>query len=132
MDINTNWMLFVAKYAEQQPTIYDYPSRDYWKAQIAANPTELRVNSQLIGQRDLLNTEQRLLYNTVIHYFKNVLVGRNPPQLLLNVDRRTSTGKSYVIKLVSAYLQSIAKRAYRRAPVLRLVLTSVTTYTIDS
>lgn len=125
-------MLFVGKYVQQQPTIYDYPSRDYWKEEIATNPTELRIDLQLIGQKDLLNSQQRLLYNTVIRYFKDLVVGRNPPQLLLNVNRRTRTGKSYIIKLVLVYLQTIAKQATRRAPVLRLALTGVATYAIDS
>lgn len=78
IDINTNQILFVRKYIQQQPTIYDYPGRDYQKEQITANPIELRIDLQLIGQRDLLISEQRLLYNTVIYYFEDVLIGRNP------------------------------------------------------
>lgn len=124
-------MLFVRKYAQQQPTIYAYPGRDFWKEEISANPIELRIDSQLTRQRDLLNSEQRLLYNIVIYYFEHVLVGRNLLQLLLNVDRRTSTSKSYIIKLVLAYLQTIAERINRKAPVLRLVLTGVAAYTIN-
>lgn len=131
IDVNADQMLFVGKYAYRQPTIYNYPGRDYQKEEIAANPIELRIDSQLIGQKNLLNSKQRLLYNTVIYYFKNVLAGTNLPQLLLNVNRRTSTSKSYIIKLVSAYLQTIAARVQRRAPVLRLVPTSVAVYAID-
>lgn len=131
MDINTDQMLFVGKYAYIQPTIYAYPGRDFQKEEIAANPTELRIDSQLTGQKDLLNPKQRLLYNTVIYYFKDVLLGRNLLQLLLNVNRRARTSKSYIIKLVLVYLQKIAKRVRRRAPVLRLVPTSVTIYAIN-
>lgn len=104
MDINADWMLFVGKYTQQQPTIHTYPGRDFQKEEISANPTELRIDLQLTRQRDLLNSKQRLLYNIVIYYFEYVLAGRNLPQLLLNVDRRTSTSKSYIIKLVLAYL----------------------------
>lgn len=104
MDINADWMPFVGKYAQQWPTIHDYPGRDYWKEEIAANPAELRMDSQSTGQRDLLNPEQRLLYDIVIHYFEDTLAGRHLPQLLLNVDGRAGTGKSYVIKLISAHL----------------------------
>lgn len=134
MDLNADQMLFVGKYAQQWPTIYDYPSRDYQKEEIARNPTELRIDSQLIGQKELLNPEQRLLYDTVIYYFDNILIGRNLLQLLLNVNRRTRTSKSYIIKLVSVYLQTIAERSEqrRRAPILRLALTGVTVYTINS
>lgn len=110
IDINADWMPFVGKYTQQQPNIHNHPSRDYQKEEIAANPTELRVDLQSIGQRDLLNSKQRLLYNIVIHYFEDVLAGRNLLQLLLNVDRRIGTSKSYVIKLMSAYLQTIAAR----------------------
>lgn len=131
MDINADWMLFVGKYAHTWPTIHAYPGRDFWKEEIAANPAELRIDSQSTGQKDLLNPKQRLLYNTVIYYFEDVLLGRNPLQLLLNINRRAGTGKSYIIKLVSAHLQKIAERARRRAPVLRLVPTSVAVYAID-
>lgn len=131
IDINADQMPFVGKYAYIQPTIYAYPGRDFQKEEIAANPAELRIDSQSIGQKDLLNPEQRLLYNTVIHYFEDVLLGRNLLQLLLNVNRRAGTGKSYIIKLVSAYLQKMAKRVRRRAPVLRLVLTGIAIYAID-
>lgn len=70
----------------------------------------------------------------MIYYFEDDLAGRNLPQLLLNVDGRARTRKSYVIKLISAYLQTIAKRLrqQRRAPVLRLAPTGVATYAIDS
>lgn len=112
IDINADQMPFVSKYVQRQPTIYDYPSRDYQKEEIATNPAELRIDSQLIGQKELLNSEQRLLYDTVIYYFKDVLAGRNLLQLLLNIDRRAGTGKSYIIKLILVYLQSLAKRLY--------------------
>lgn len=62
------------------------------------------MDSQSTGQKNLLNSEQRLLYNTVIYHFENVLAGTNLPQLLLNVDGRAGTSKSYVIKLISAHL----------------------------
>lgn len=124
-------MLFIGKYTQQQPTIYTYPGRDFQKEEISANPIELRIDLQLTRQRDLLNSEQRLLYNIVIYYFEYILVGRNLPQLLLNVDRRTSTSKSYIIKLILVYLQTIAKRMNYKAPVLRLVLTGIAVYTIN-
>lgn len=124
-------MPFVGKYAYIQPTIYTYPGRDFQKEEIAANPAELRIDSQSIGQKDLLNPKQRLLYNTIIYYFNNVLLERNLLQLLLNVNRRARTSKSYIIKLVLAYLQKIAKRVRRRAPVLRLALTSIAVYAIN-
>lgn len=81
-----------------------------------------------------MNSEQRLLYNIVIYYFEDVLIGRNPLQLLLNVNSRTGTRKSYVIRLISVYLQTIAKRLQqqRRALVLRLALTSIAVYAINS
>lgn len=70
----------------------------------------------------------------MIYYFKDNLAGRNLPQLLLNVNGRARTRKSYIIKLISVYLQTIAKRLRQqhRAPVLRLVPTSVAAYTINS
>lgn len=78
MDINADWSTFVGKYAAQFPNIHYYLQRNYWKEEIAANPAELRVDSQLTGQKDLLNPEQRLLYDIVVYYYKDTLAGTNP------------------------------------------------------
>lgn len=132
IDINADWSIFVGKYATQFPNLYYYLQRNYQKEEIAVNLAELRIDSQLTGQKDLLNPEQRLLYDVVIRYYKDTLAGKNLGQLLLNVDRRASIGKSYIIKLISAYLQILATRAQYRALVLRLALTSVAAYAINS
>lgn len=104
MDINADWSPFVRKYAVEFPNIHYYLQRDYWREEIAANPAELRIDSQSTGQKELLNPKQRLLYDIVIRYYEATLAGQNPEQLLLNVDRRAGTGKSHVIKLISAHL----------------------------
>lgn len=133
IDIHADQMLFVGKYIEQWPTIYNYPGRDYQKEEITANPAELRIDLQSTGQKELLNSEQRLLYNTVIYYFESMIAGRNLPQILLNVNGRAGTGKSYIIRLILAHLQSLAQRTLqlRRAPVLRLALIGVAVYAIN-
>lgn len=88
------------------------------------------MDLQSTGQKELLNPEQRLVYDTVIDYYNDFLAGQTLPQLLLNVDGRIGTGKSYIINLTSAYLQT--KAGLRRSLVLRLALTGVVAYTIDS
>lgn len=132
MDINADQSTFIRKYAPEFSNIYYYLQRNYQKEEIATNPTELRVDSQSIGQKELLNLQQRLLYDIVIRYYKDTLSGKNLAQLLLNIDRRASIGKSYVIKLILAYLQVLATRSERRAPILRLAPTSVAVHTINS
>lgn len=130
IDLNADQTSFVSKYATLFPNIYNHPRREYQKEEVTANPAELRVNSQSTSQKDLLNPEQRLVYNTVVNYYISFLDSQGPPQLLLNVDSRARTGKSYVINLISAYLQT--KAALCRNLVLRLAPTSVAAYTIDS
>lgn len=71
------------------------------------------------------------MYNIVISYYEEILASSNSRQLLLNVDSRASTSKSYIIKLISVYLQSIAIRVGRKVLVLRLAPTSVAVYAIN-
>lgn len=49
IDINADWSSFISKYATLFPNIYYYLQRKYQKEEIAANPTELRIDSQSIG-----------------------------------------------------------------------------------
>lgn len=130
VDLNTDWSSFIGKYAILFPNIYYYPQREYQKEEIAANPAELRIDLQSTGQKELLNPEQRLVYDTVIGYYNNFLAGQTLPQLLLNIDSRIGTSKSYIINLTSAYLQTKAR--LRRSLVLRLAPTSIAAYAIDS
>lgn len=79
IDINADWSAFVGKYNAEFPNIYLYPQRKYQKEEIALHPAELRIDSQSIDQKDLLNQEQRLLYNIVLAYYRGILDSQNPP-----------------------------------------------------
>lgn len=79
IDLNADWTSFVGKYATLFPNIHNHPRREYWKEEVAANPAELRVNSQSTGQKDLLNPEQRLVYDTVVNHYISFLDSQGPP-----------------------------------------------------
>ncbi len=53
---------------------------------------------------DLFSFEQRLLYDIVFNHFFDSFDGVLQPLFRLNVDGKGGTGKSYVIKMFSAYI----------------------------
>jgi hypothetical protein len=57
---------------------------------------------------DSLNTEQRIIYNLFEAHYKAYLAGDNPDPLLLQVNGRGRTGKSHIIRLLSARLDQLA------------------------
>ena len=51
--------------------------------------------------KDILNPEQRQIYDIVMNTFDN---GDDAEQFLINVDSEGGNGKSYVIKVLSFHL----------------------------
>ncbi|EMT66854.1 DNA repair and recombination protein pif1, mitochondrial, partial [Fusarium odoratissimum] len=74
---------------------------------------ELEIHEEPIAE------EQRIVYDTVMGHF----LTQDPSQLLLHVDGGGGTGKSYLINLLSAHLQSAT--AGRGTPVWRAAPTGV-------
>ena len=51
---------------------------------------------------DLLNLEQRRLYDMVTSQYLDELASRSPPQLLLQVDGVAGSGKTFVLLKIYA------------------------------
>lgn len=94
------------------PHVGRYPdlARDtgYWKRIRESSSLTLEVEDVSDSAVDLLSPEQRLLYDTVFNHFLSGLDDGPPPQLLLNVDGKGGTGKSYVINMLSAHIRRTA------------------------
>ncbi|KAM5357383.1 hypothetical protein ACJZ2D_016323 [Fusarium nematophilum] len=97
IDINYDWTPHVGRYADD-----GILNSDYWKQRKAENTLDLDVDDQPLEARDSLNPEQRIVYDTVMGHF----LTQDPSQLLLHVDGGGGTGKSHLINLLSAHLQS--------------------------
>ncbi|KAG7403319.1 ATP-dependent DNA helicase pif1 [Fusarium oxysporum f. sp. rapae] len=114
IDINYDWTPHVGRYADD-----GILNSDYWKQRKAENTLDLDVDDQPLEARDSLNPEQRIVYDTVMGHF----LTQDPSQLLLHVDGGGGTGKSYLINLLSAHLQSAT--GGRGTPVWRAAPTGV-------
>ncbi|KJK78206.1 hypothetical protein H634G_06379 [Metarhizium anisopliae BRIP 53293] len=97
----------------------DLQAEDDEFEQEAESSLPLDVEHQPLEARDSLNPEQRLVYDTVVDHF----LTQDRSQLLLHVDGGGGTGKSYLIKLLSAHLQ--AATGGRGTPVWRVAPTGV-------
>ena len=91
----------------------------YWKDMSNEDPADLGVATQPPEAVDTLSPEQRLFYDTVMSHYENSLTGRHQRQLLLHIDGEGGTGKSHVIQVLSAHLQSKAAEYRQPCPVLR-------------
>ncbi|KAH8654651.1 hypothetical protein BGZ60DRAFT_508337 [Tricladium varicosporioides] len=79
---------------------------------------------------DLLNLEQRKLYDTVVSQYENELAGQPLPQLLLYVDGVAGSGKTFALLKTCARIQDLAKEARIPNPVFRAALTGIAAFNI--
>ncbi|KAJ3506470.1 hypothetical protein NM208_g16071 [Fusarium decemcellulare] len=114
IDINYDWTPHVGRYAND-----GILNSDYWKQRKAENTLDLDVDNQPLEARDSLNPEQRIVYDTVMGHF----LTQDPSQLLVHVDGGGGTGKSYLINLFYAHLQSAT--GGRGTPIWRAAPTGV-------
>jgi ATP-dependent DNA helicase PIF1 len=108
---------------------YNDLTTDYWKEAKQAHPVEVAVEST--ARPDQLNPRQRLLYETVVNHYMDVVQFRNPPQLLINLDGKAGTGKTFVVMLLSARLQQLANEYDRPPPLVRTAPTGVAAHAIQ-
>lgn len=109
---------------------------DWWNEQKTAYPKNLEVDYASQDVVDSLNTKQRQIYDLVMTHYDAVLSAEDTitpqaPQLLLHIDGKAGTSKSFVIKTLSAHLQQRAASAQRRNPVQRCALTGVASHGIQ-
>jgi Helitron helicase-like domain at N-terminus/Domain of unknown function (DUF6570)/PIF1-like helicase/DNA helicase Pif1, 2B domain len=98
IDVNYDWSGHVGR--------YDHPSfasGTYWREIVATVSAPEHVSMPL-EMRDVLNTEQRVAYETIIAHAQN----QCSEQLLLHIDGGGGTGKSFLINLVSSHLRRFA------------------------
>lgn len=95
-----------------QDYVYRYPDSDiyefgplWWQNAKSLWPVDSFVASQSQGQYIGLNPEQDVIYKLFIQHHQQSLHQMAPPQILLQVDGKSGTGKSYTIRVLSAHLQ---------------------------
>ena len=135
LDREANWRPRIGKYADQYPLLFT-EGPQWWDNRKEAAPAGFDVATQSTSQSDNLNWQQRQLYDTVLQHYGQHLAfergeGPAPRQLLINVDGSAGTGKSYVIKLISAHLQAAARNYGLASPVMRLAPTGSAAFNIE-
>jgi ATP-dependent DNA helicase PIF1 len=113
-DREYDWSRHVGKY-DIDPSFWDVVKRAF--------PAEQFLPS--LNSVDLLNREQRTVYNLIVDHYSDYLAGRNPPQLRVNLDGVAGTGKTYVLLQASKKVEDMATIAGRRDPVLRAAPTGI-------
>jgi PIF1-like helicase len=113
-DREYDWRRHVGKY-DLDPSFWDVVKRAF--------PAEQLLPS--LNSVDLLNREQRTVYNLIVEHYGDYLAGRNPPQLRVNLDGVAGTGKTYVLLQASKKVEDMATIAGRRDPVLRAAPTGI-------
>lgn len=64
-------------------------------------------STQLLDLVDALSLEQRIIYDEVMGHCRSRLAGGDPSPILMNVDGRAGTGKSFLISVLSSHLQQL-------------------------
>ncbi|OAQ58434.1 ATP-dependent DNA helicase PIF1 [Pochonia chlamydosporia 170] len=95
----------------------------FWHVTKRAFPAEQLLPS--LNSVDLLNGEQRTVYNLIVDHYSDFLAGRNPPQLMVSLDGVAGTGKTYVLLQAIKKLEEMATIAGVRDPVLRAAPTGI-------
>ncbi|OXV05322.1 hypothetical protein Egran_06910, partial [Elaphomyces granulatus] len=107
--------------AERYPVFSD----DFWQVMQVEHPeTTDRVRSSATVEG--LEFKQRQLYELIIGHYRNVLRKEPVEQLIINLDGKGGTGKSHVIKLISAHSDEMAANAgVSQCPIVRAAPTGV-------
>jgi ABC-type branched-subunit amino acid transport system ATPase component len=71
------------------------------------------------------------VYDLFTNYYAAYLRGLNPPQQFLNLDGKSSIGKTYLISCITCALNRIAAKVGARSPLLRYALTGVSANLIN-
>jgi hypothetical protein len=121
IDVRADWSPEVGQHAADAEA---FMSGEWWDTRKSEHVISLEVDDMPEEARDTLNPEQRLVYDTFMRHFEllNDPSAPDPPQLLLQLDGSGGTGKSYLIKILSAHLQ---KKAGSNNPVWRAAPTGV-------
>ena len=116
IDVSYDWRGHVGQFSHP-----DFASGSYWAELRSKDPGTYNVEYMPPEAADTLNPEQRLVYDTVMAHYADVRRPKAP--LRLQVDGGGGTGKSYMVKVLSAHLQVAA--GARRSPIVRAAPTGV-------
>ena len=133
IDLEADWTPFLGQYINDCPILYD-SRQTYWKSLKEQASITIGYSTQPSLLRRSLNAKQRLLFDTFRIYYKDFLQTGNEVQLLVNCNGKAGTGKSFVIKQLSATLEGLQKAAFPlaiRSPVVRLALTGSAAFRIQ-
>jgi ATP-dependent DNA helicase PIF1 len=120
IDINYDWSSHVNKYRHN-----DFLDGKYWTNLRGETIVNNDVEYMPPEARNTLNSEQRLVYDTVIGHFQQ----RDAPPIRLQVDGGGGTGKSYMVKVLSSHLQQASLSG--KSPILRAAPTGVASNQIN-
>ncbi|KAG6020648.1 hypothetical protein E4U19_006229 [Claviceps sp. Clav32 group G5] len=110
LDLTANWDAYVGKYSEEPPDLLLPTAKDeYSKSLKASTSINLDYGTEASNAEASLNTEQRLLFLTIVEHYERALGGLGPDPLRVNVDGCAGTGKSYTIQLVSSRLETMQR-----------------------
>ncbi|KAK4182176.1 hypothetical protein QBC35DRAFT_468281, partial [Podospora australis] len=120
IDLNYDWRDHVGQFSH-----LGFASGGYWTELRTTDPGNYDVEDLPLEARDTLNPEQRLVYDTVIAHYAEIRCGPGwPDQLLMQVDSGGGTGKSSMVKVLSAHLQR-EPHIGQRSPIVRAAPTGV-------
>jgi len=119
IDVEQDWLPHVGRYHFLQEQ-----AREYWQAmkEREVDADEVQVADEVVAG---LSPHQRLLYDTFVGHYQQVLDGQAPPQLLVQVDGKGGTGKSHALLCTSDRLEQMARENGHRCPVARVAPTGV-------
>ena len=99
---------------------------DWFEQAKLHEPEDVRNHIDL----DTLNEGQRTAFEVVTrHYWNSFRVGK-PSQLLIHIDGKAGSGKSYLIDAISTHLREIAERHEPSDPVVRAAPTGIAAFSI--
>ncbi|PVH71138.1 hypothetical protein DL98DRAFT_398523, partial [Cadophora sp. DSE1049] len=124
IDRQYDWSAHIGRY-EVSPDIWDRVKAEHPAVQV------VKVDSS----PELLNQEQRKLYDTVVGQYTQELASTAsdeppPSQLLLNVDGVAGSGKTFTLLKICARIQELALQAGNRNPVIQAAPTGVAAFNI--
>ena len=119
IDRDYDWSTHIGRY-NIHPGIWDQVK--------AENPIKQVVSMD--PSPDLLNLEQRRLYDMVTSQYLDELASRSPPQLLLQVDGVAGSGKTFVLLKICARIQELASKVGKQTPVFRTAPTGIAAFNI--
>jgi hypothetical protein len=125
VDLLYSWLPHIGTY----PDLEDV-APDFWKLK-KAEGGDVDIEQISASAPDSLNIEQRIIFDLFIRHYEAHLRGENPDPILLQVDGRGGTGKSHVIRLLSAQLDQLARAHGKESPVVRAAPTGVAANNIN-